>query len=343
MPAIAEPKMEVSQLNRVQKLAAVLVILGPETAGQILKDLDESQVTAVTAAMAVLPPLNPELQNQLLQEFSALAVDAVTAVRGSVEIAQGALERAVGSTRAAEILDQVAPGRTTKSAIQQFAEKEARQIVAALKSEHPQTAALVVSHLAPKKATEVLALFADELREQIVERVALLQPTPVEVVEVVGRHLLARVGVTAVRNFSHLGGVQPTATFLNAMPKNDSQAILAALESRNPDLTAAIRNQMFTFDDLMRLDVAALQKVLREVDSRALAVGLKSASDRLRAHLLSGLSKRAAESVQEEMGFLGKIKPKEIEMAQLGIIGIVRRLEGAGEIELADLGAAENA
>jgi flagellar motor switch protein FliG len=93
---------------------------------------------------------------------------------------------------------------------------------------------------------------------------------------------------------------------------------------------------MFTFEDLVRLDLAALKKVLREVDSRALAVGLKSASDRLQAHLLSGLSKRAAESVQEEMGFLGKIKPKEIELAQMTIIETVRRLESAGEIELAD-------
>ena len=329
-------------MNRPQKLAALLVLLGPDTAGQILKDLEEKQVAAVTGAMAALPALSDEVQREVIREFAAVAVDAITAVRGSVEMAQIALERAVGSSRASEILDRVAPGRAAKSAMQHFIEKEPRQIFAALKTEQPQTIAIVISHLAPKKAGEVLGLFPEETRQHVVERMATLAPTPVETVEVVGRLLLKRVGTPIVRSFTQIGGLQPAATVLNAMPRDHSKALLAALETSNPELTVAIRNQMFTFEDLIRLDVAALQKILREVDSGALAIALKSCSDRLRTHLLSGLSKRAAESVKEEIGFLGKVKPKEIEAAQMGIIEVVRRLESSGDIELIQEEVAEH-
>ena len=201
---------------------------------------------------------------------------------------------------------------------------------------------MTVSFLNPKKASQVLDFFAPEIRGQIVERLATLGPTPTEVVETLGRIAVKRIGISVVRTFNQTGGVQPEATLLNAMNKDTSRALLDALNNRNPELTTAIRNKMFTFDDLVRLDVAALQKILREVDSRSLAVALKGASDKVKTKLLSGLSKRAAEALNEEISFLGKIKPKEIEVAQLSIIEIVRRLEGEGQIELNEE-ATENA
>jgi len=331
-----ETAPNVAKMTRAQKLAALLVILGPDSAAQVLRDLDEHQVTAVTAAMAALPPLSPETQAGVLAEFSDLAVQVTTAVRGGIEFAQNSLEKALGASRAAEFLDRVAPGRTNKSSMQQLAEKEPRQIFTALRGEQPQAVALAVSFLEPKKASDVLNLFEPDVREQIVERLATLGPTPTEVVETLGRIAVQRMGVSHTRTFNQTGGVHITATFLNAMQRDASRAVLDSLNNRNPELTAAIRNKMFTFDDLVRLDTAALQKILREVDSRNLAVALKSASDTVKAKLLSGLSKRAAEALNEEISFLGKIKPKEIEAAQLGVIAVVRRLESEGQIELSE-------
>jgi flagellar motor switch protein FliG len=325
---------EVAKMTRAQKLAALLIILGPDSGAQILKDLDDQHVTAITSAMAALPTLSQDMQQEILAEFSDMAVHVTTALRGGIEFAQNTLEKALGSSRASEFLDRVAPGRATKSSVLLLAEKEPRQIFGAIRNEQPQAIALAVSFLEPKKASEVLNFFAPEVRDQIIERLATLGPTPTEVVEILGRIAVKRIGVNMVRTFNQTGGVQPTATLLNAMNKDTSRALLDALNNRNPELTAAIRNKMFTFEDLVRLDVAALQKILREVDSRNLAIALKGASEKVKTKLLSGLSKRAAEALNEEISFLGKIKPKEIEAAQLSIIQVVRRLEGEGQIEL---------
>ncbi len=133
---------------------------------------------------------------------------------------------------------------------------------------------------------------------------------------------------------SQTGGVKIAADILNALDRNVSQSVLAELEKRNPELGQAIRQKMFTFEDLALLDSAALQKIMREVDMRDLAVALKTASDKLKHSLLSSVSKRAAETVNEEISFLGPVKKKDIEAAQVRIIETVRQLEAEGEIDL---------
>lgn len=146
--------------------------------------------------------------------------------------------------------------------------------------------------------------------------------------------MLKKIGGHVSFAFNQTGGVQPTATVLKAMNRNVSKALLDALEQRNPELGKIIRNEMFTVADMAKLDVATLQKILREVDSRTLATALRGVSDAIKARVLSGLSKRAAEAIEEEMSFLGKVKAREIEVAQLSIIETVRRLETEGQIEI---------
>jgi flagellar motor switch protein FliG len=328
--------LDVTKLTRSQKLAALLIVLGPESAAEVLRGLGEQEVAAVTTAMAGLPVIDQRLQREILRDFSDLAVTATTGVRGGVEFAQSTLEKALGASQARSFMGRIAPGSGTGSAMNQLVEKDAKQLFKALNSERPQAVALVASFLDRKKASELLAMFSDETRAELVERLAMLGPTPVSVVETLGNMLLKRIGTHATMPFNQTGGVQPTATVLKAMNRDASKALIEALEKRNPELGKSIRNQMFTFEDVGRLDVAALQKVLREIDSRTLATALTSASESLKAKLLSGLSKRAAEAINEEMGFLGKVKAKDIEMSQMSIIEIVRRLESDGQIEITE-------
>jgi flagellar motor switch protein FliG len=328
--------LDVTKLTRSQKLAALLIVLGPDSAVEMLRGLGESEVAAVTTAMAGLPVIDQRLQREILREFSDLAVTATTGVRGGVEFAQSTLEKALGASQARNFMGRISPGGTAGSVIYELVEKDAKQLFNALKSERPQAIALVASFLDRKKASELLAMFSHETRAEIVERLAMLGPTPVAVVETLGGMLLKRIGTHATMPFNQTGGVQPTATVLKAMQRDASKALIEALEKRNPELGRSIRNQMFTFDDVARLDVAALQKVLREVDARTLAIALTSASESLKAKILSGLSKRAAEAINEEMGFLGKVKAKEVEMSQMSIIEIVRRLEADGQIEISE-------
>jgi len=327
-------ELDIQKLTRPQKLAALLIILGPDSAAELLRGLDERDMAAVAAAMTELPVIDQQSQREILREFSEVAVAATVGVRGGAEFARAVIEKALGPTGGRQFMGHFAVGGTAVSPIHQFAAKEVRQIYSALKSEQPQTIALVLSYLNRKKASELIGMFSEETRTRIIERLATLVPTPVSVVETLGQGLLAKIGTHTAMPFNQTGGLQPTATVLKAMDRGASKVLIDALEKNNPELGKSIRNQMFTFADVAKLDVAALQKVLREVDARTLAIALTSTSDELKTKILSGLSKRAGEAIQEEMSFLGKVKAKENELAQQGVIEIVRRLESEQQIEI---------
>jgi flagellar motor switch protein FliG len=331
-----ESNAAIEQMTKLQKLAALLVMLGSESASQILRHLDEAEVEAISAEMAKVSMVERTVQTALLQEFTDVAVQASTAVRGGLEFTQGALERAVGLFKATDIINRVAPSRPPVAAVQQIAELEARQLVNLIKTEAPQTIALIVSYLPPERAARALGMLPPEQCDRVIERLATLAPTPIEVVEKVVEMIKQKLGGHTTRALTHTGGLKSTATLLNSLDKELTKKVLTQLEERNPDLGKAIRNKMFTFEDLTRLEATALQKVLREVDMRDLAVSLKTASEKLKTTLLSCISKRAAETVNEEISFLGGIKLREVEAAQLRIIEVVRRLETEGEVEITD-------
>jgi flagellar motor switch protein FliG len=337
-PAAAPATPEEPKLSRIQKLAALLVILGPETAANVLRGLDPREVEGISSEMAKVSMIRRELQAEILQEFSDVAVQAGTSIRGGVDVTRAALEKAIGAFKANEVISRVAPTRTTVASIQDIADMEPRQIYNLIRTEQPQTVALLLSHIGPDKAAETLAFFANDQRDRILERLATLAPTPVEVVEKVVEVLLARRGASPTRGLQHTGGVKTAADLLNSMDKNQCKTLLGMLEERNPELGQAIRQKMFTFEDLALLDATVLQRVLREVDLRELALALKSASQKLKTALLSCITKRAAESVQDEMTMLGPVRLRDIEAAQLRIIDAVRRLEAEGAVDLSEVG-----
>jgi flagellar motor switch protein FliG len=284
--------------------------------------------------MSKLTVISQELQREILREFTDVAVQASTAILGGVNFTKTALDKSVGVFRASDIIGRVAPARMPLAAMKQIVDMEVRQLFNLLKQEQPQTMALILSYLSPEKSCQLLMLLRDDLRDKVVERLATLAPTPVEVVERIVEVLQQKAGVTPTRALSQTGGLKNAADLLNSMDKNVSQSMLLDLEKRNPELGQAIRQKMFTFEDLALLDSSSLQKIMREVDMRDLAVALKTASPKLKAALLSVISKRAAETVNEEISFLGPLKKRDIESSQLRIIESVRQLEAEGEIDL---------
>ncbi len=327
---------DIGQMTKVQKLAALLILLGPESAAQIVKIFDEHELELISVEMSKITLISQELQADILREFSEVALNSATGVLGGVGFTKSVLERSVGASRASDIINRISPASEPVPAMKQIIEMEPRQLSNLLKIENPQTIALVVSYLSPDKSSQLLMLLRPEVRDQVVERLATLAPTPVEVVERIADVLNRRAGTKAARAVNQTGGIKNAANLLNALDKNTGQSMLVELERRNPELTAAIRQKMFTFDDLALLDAASLQKIMREVDMRDLAVSLKTASPQLKSKLLSCISKRAAETVNEEISFLGPLKKKDIEAAQLRIIDNVRQLESQGEIDLSN-------
>ena len=174
----------------------------------------------------------------------------------------------------------------------------------------------------------------EKVREMVVEKLATLESTPIEVVETLGEVLSAKVGERVSRALNQTGGEKSAAAVLNAMDKEERKKLLDNMDERTPDLVRSIRMKMFTFDDLQTLDVKTIQKIMREVDASKLAVALSAATDTLKDAMLGSLSKRAAENVREEIDNMGKISLREVEVNQNSIIDVVRQLETEGEISL---------
>ena len=185
---------EVAKLTKVQKLAALLVILGPESAAQIVKNLEDYELEAISSEMAKFSMITQEMQTQILREFSEVAVEAGTSILGGVGYTQNVLEKAVGVFKASDIISRVSPIRAPVAAMQPILEMEARQIYNLIRHEQAQTIALVTSYLTPEKTSQLLALLLPEVRDQVVERLASLAPTPIEVVEKVVELLNLKMG-----------------------------------------------------------------------------------------------------------------------------------------------------
>lgn len=330
----AAPTSEISSLTKIQKLAALLIMLGTDSAATVLRGFEPAEVETISAEMAKITLISQELQRDLLAEFSDVALQAGTSIHGGMEFARASLEKAVGIPKAADILNRVAPSRKSPAAAQGISEMEPRQVFNLLRGEQPQTCALVVSFVPPEKAAAVLGLFPDDQKNRILERLATLAPTPVEVVERLVGVLNAKLGRHQSRLMNHTGGVQTAADILNSMERPTSNSLLESMEEANPSLCQSIRQKMFTVEDLVGLDQQALQRILREVDARDLAISLKTASDKLKSTLLGCLSKRAAEAVQEEIQYMAPVRLREIEAAQVRLVDIARKLEAEGDIEL---------
>ena len=309
--------------------------MGEDAAADIVKNFDDNERELVCAEMANLPLLDSQQQGEVLQEFTEMAVEARSGISGSVDFTRSVLEKSVGLFKAAEIIGRVGTARTSVASMQQIIDLDATSITNLLKEEDAQTIALVLSYLSAAKGSEVLMGLPERQREIVVEKLATLESTPIEVVETLGDVLSSKVGERVSRALNQTGGEKSAAAVLNAMSKEDRKKLLDNIDERQPDLVRSIRMKMFTFDDLQTLDVKTMQKIMREVDAGQLAIALKAATTTLRDAMLGALSKRAAENVYEEIeGMPDNLSMRAIESSQNGIIDVVRQLETEGEISL---------
>ena len=334
-----EAPAENGALNKTQKLAALLVILGTESAAAILKQFQPKEVEAISREMVRFNLISRDLQGQILEEFSEVAVSASTCISAGIDYTRLALEKALGTFKASDMIGRLIPNRAPGGAMQSIAEMDPRHIFNLVRDEQIQTIAFVLSYLSPEKAAQLLNLLREDQRDQVIERLASLAPSPIEVAEKVVEVFNAKLGVKQTRALTQSGGITPAADILNAMDKTVSRTMLDLIEGRNAELCQAIRKKMFTFEDLLRLQPAHIQRILRETDMKDLTYALKKASEPLKKLMLSNISRRAAETVNEEMAALGAVKLKEVEAAQFRIIDAVRKLEAEGEIELGEGGA----
>ncbi|QDT65650.1 flagellar motor switch protein FliG [Calycomorphotria hydatis] len=326
-------------MEEIRKAAILLLSLDKPLAAEILSQLPRHMVEAVTLEVAKLDDVTKDQQSEVLNEFSALSKERTHIERGGLEFAEDLLAETLGEEGGGAILESVR--QSINSVPFSFLQKAGTDnLLTFISEEHPQTIALIMSHLPAAMAAEVLSGLPPNKQIDVVRRVAKMETTSPEVVNDVESSLRARMNSTFNQKLEKAGGVPSVAEILNVTDRMTNKGILESLEEDNAELVDEIRRLMFVFDDLMKLDNKAIQALLKEVDNSQWAVALKGASKEIQEKVMSNLSQRAADLLREEMEFLGPIKVSDVEAMQQQIVDAVRRLEDSGEIEVS--GSTEN-
>jgi len=325
------------ELSGVQKASVLLLSLPQDAAATILRELPAKMVEDVTRELASVDEVPGDLADRVVQEFYDLALAQSWVNDGGLDYARALLMKSMDPNDAERIIGQISQQvRRTPFAFLQKA--EVQNLLAFIQDEHPQTIALIVSHLQHHKASEILAGLPAPKQIEVVKRVANMEQTNPEVVSEVERGLESRLSNMLMQSFEKIGGVETVAEVLNLVDRSTEKGIMEGLEAEDPDLVEQIRRLMFVFEDVMLVDDRGIQAVLKEIDNDELALALKVASDDLKDKIFTNMSERAATLIQEEMEYMGPVRITDVEAAQQRIVDVVRRLEDAGEIIIAGRG-----
>jgi flagellar motor switch protein FliG len=326
-------------LNPRQKAAILMVSLGPEAIAKVLRHMEEEEIEAITLEIARLGRISSTDRRQSVIEFYQMCMAQEVIAEGGVDQARRTLVAAFGQERADEILGkvmqalQVLPFDFLKKA-------DLTQLVNFLRDEHPQTIALILAHLSANQAASIISNLPTEMRAEVAHRIAIMDRTPPEVIREVEKVLERKMASALVtQNFTDVGGVKSLVEMLNWVDRATERTIMDSLAETSPDLADEVKNMMFVFEDIMTLDDASIQKVMREVDSKELALALKAVGEDVQNRIFKNMSERAANMLKEEMEFMGPVRLRSVEEAQQRIVGIIRRLEEAGEVVISRGGA----
>ncbi|HXG24547.1 MAG TPA: flagellar motor switch protein FliG [Chthonomonadales bacterium] len=327
-------------LTKRQKAAIVLIALGPEATAKIFQHLPEEDVEMLTIEVARLGKVGHADRNAVIAEFHDMCLAQEVIAEGGISHARQFLESAFGVDRANEIISrviqalQVLPFDFVKKA-------DPAQILSFIQEEHPQTIALILAHLAPNQAAAVLSGLPQEIRAEVARRIAIMDRTPPEVVRQIEKVLEQKMSAVVSQNFTAVGGVKSLVEVLNWVDRQTEKTILESLSENNPELAEEVKKLMFVFEDITLLDDASIQKVLREVDMKELALALKGVGEEVQNRIMKNMSERAANMLKEDMEFMGPVRLRNVEEAQQRIVAVVRRLEDSGEIVVARGGGEE--
>jgi flagellar motor switch protein FliG len=322
----------------VHSAAVLLMSLPEEEASTLLGKLEPKQVEQVSIEIARLRDISTEEQEQAILEFAATSPSS-GGRGGGLEVAKALLQKALGSNAGAT-LDTVR--QSIEAMPFSFLRQVDRQnILTYIIDEHPQTIALVMSHLPPSFGAEILAALPEERRLSVVRRIASMGQTNPEIIREVEQGLERRMSSVMSQSFQNAGGVAAVAEMLNVVDRTTERALMENLEREAPELVEEIRRLMFVFEDVSKFTDKDIQTILKSVETNQWALALKVASEELKEKILSNMSERAAEMLKEEMGYLGAVKRSSVEAKQQEIVDTIRRLETEGQIEINTSGEEE--
>jgi len=328
-----------AQSSGIYKAATLLLCLGVDRSSKVLQYLGESELERVLLAVSEIGTVPQDVRTDILEEALTLSMASANYMVGGVDYSRQLLARAVGPRRGAEILERITASQQLSS-FEILRSADPIQVANLLAEEHPQTIALVLSYLEAKLAADIMTSLPSELQVEVTLRLANMDRVSPNVVDVIERGLKHKLsGVISVAGFRETGGVAFLVKMLNQVDRGVQKTIFEALEPINPNLVEEIRANMFTFDDLGKLDDRSMQRILRDVNKQDLALALKGAPDKVRDIIYRNLSERARETLSEEVELLGPQLAKNVYGAQRRIVETVRSLEEAEKIVISGAGA----
>lgn len=332
MPPPKKPNAntDASKMTGVEKAALLLNCIGETAAAAILKNLKDNDIRRVLGTMGKMKKAPvAQIKESLLAFYYQLS--ETTEVIFGKEYDKETIIKSLGEDRAKLIFGS-SGGQAQQKSLEALEMVDIRTLANYLVSEHPQTVALIVSHLPPEKKSEVLKRLPEAMQGEIVLRMANLDYISPELLEQVDEVLKTGLATMGTMETTQLGGVEPIAEMFNLMDKTTEQSVMSRVEEKDPLLAEEIRKLMFVFEDLVKVDDKGLGLILKEVNNEILLKALKSAPEQVREKIFRNMSKRGAEMIKADLETMGPVRVSDVESSQQAMVAIARRLEEEGKI-----------
>ena len=326
--------MAKSKLSPVQRAAVIIVALGADRASNVYKYLKQEEVEQLSLEVAKMERLTPEDMQETIEDFYGLCVTQKVIDEGGVLYAKDVLEKAFGPEQAAAYLDRLYKSLHTRS-FEFIRKADYKNLQMMLQNEHPQTIALVLSYARSDQAAQIIAELPRNIQLDVIQRIAGLDRVSPEMISLVEKTLENRFASIVSSDQIEVGGVPYIAEIMNRVDRATEKYIFDALDERDAALSEEIHKLMFVFEDIVNLDSMAIQRFIREVDTKDLAVALKGSNEEVKQVIFQNMSSRMRETIDQDIKFLHNVRMHDVAETQQKIVGIIRQLEEAGEIVIA--------
>lgn len=333
--------IQVEAMTHSQKVAALMIVLGPAAASEIMKNITEDDVLEqITLDIAAMNKLPIETLEAIVEEFHTIFQANSMLASGGMSYAKTLLEKAYGTEQANKILDRLVT-ILNSNPFQFFNDADPIQLATSFQNENPQLIALILAYLKPEQSAKVLNCLPPNVQHKVSLKIAQMETTNPEIISEVEKIVESKFSNVVIQDFSKAGGTETLASILNRTDRATEKNVIEMLEEETPQLAEDVRSLMFVFEDIVNLDDRAIQRILREVDTKDLALSLKGSRDDVKDKILRNMSERAQAILLEDMEYMGPVRAREVQEVQSRIVGIIRMLEQNGEIVVARDGAGD--
>ncbi|WP_347491390.1 flagellar motor switch protein FliG [Desulfoscipio sp. XC116] len=323
-----------AKLNGLQKTAILLISLGSDLSAAILKkNFHQDDIEKITQQISMMNTVPKETQEDVMEEFAQMLQAREFLMLGGPDYAKEMLQKAVGDTKAIEILEKVQSTIKNKP-FSMLRKTDPKHLLSFIRDEHPQVIALILSHLHNDQAALILSALNPEQQSAIARRIAMTDRVSPEMMREVENILERKLSVLEHSEQS-MGGIKSLVDILNRVDRGTEKTILEELEISDPELTEEVRKLLFVFEDIVKLPDASIQRVLREVDPKDLARAMRASNEDVQERLFKNMSKRASDMLRDEIKYMGPVRLRDVEESQQRIVQIIRRLDETGEIIIA--------